>query len=334
MSDFSWDERMHKYDVSIVTEWENVLLAEEERCVRMLRQLRLQVLASSRSIEVLVVFNPRQVAGTVVDEAVRRYLLPPGDTGRVIPCRIEPAPNLHYYQLKNFGAQLALGNIIVFLDSDVIPEEGWLQAITQPFFDHPEISVLAGHTYLDPNGLLGRAFALGWYFPLRSHSLKLASDTKYFFANNVAFRRHLLEKYPFPEMPEGKTRGACSRLAQILIGEGTVIWSNAAAQTSHPPPNGFSHFLIRGFAQGRDWAITKHEQGTGRLVCSFIALRNVFSDSFNMSIRTIRNGHTIALPFWQAPIAVGIMSIYYIEICLGAWMYLIAPGPSSRMWRV
>lgn len=325
---------MQQYDVSIVTEWENVLLAEEERCVHMLRQLRLQALASSRSIEILVVFNPRQVTGIVVDEAVRRYLLPPDDSGRVIPCRIEPAPNLHYYQLKNFGAELALGKIIVFLDSDVIPEEGWLQAITQPFFDHPEISVLAGHTYLDPNGLLGRAFALGWYFPLRSHSSKLVSGTTYFFANNVAFRRHMLEKYPFPEMPEGKTRGACAMLTRILRGERTVIWSNAAAQTSHPPPNGFSHFLIRGFAQGRDWAITKQEQDTGSFVCSLIALRNFFSSSFKMLNKTIRDGHAIALPFWQAPIAVGIMSFYYMEICLGAWMYLIAPGPSSRMWRV
>ena len=239
-----------QYDISVIIEWENVLLAEQERCFRMLERLRKQVLESTRSVEILVMFNPGQVDRTIIEAAIGRYLTTPAADGRRLACRIEAGPDLHYYQLKNLGIRLAHGEVIAFLDSDVIPEAGWLPALTEPFWSNPEIQVLSGHTYLDPKDLISRAFALGWFFPLRSSEPALMVGSRHFFANNLAFRRPVLEAHPFPDMDEGMTRGACSMLKAALARDGIVIWGNSAAQTSHPAPGTQRPGPLRGAGAG------------------------------------------------------------------------------------
>ncbi len=48
-------------ELSIVVEWENVLLSEDERCFHMLRKLSKQLGEINRRAEVLVLFNPNQI---------------------------------------------------------------------------------------------------------------------------------------------------------------------------------------------------------------------------------------------------------------------------------
>ena len=38
-----------------------------------------------------------------------------------------------YYDLKNNGVRLTEGNIVVFLDSDTVPQPGWLSNLLLPF---------------------------------------------------------------------------------------------------------------------------------------------------------------------------------------------------------
>lgn len=312
-------------DISVIVEWENVLLAEMTRCTRMLEQLGRQAAASTRSVEVLVMFNPEQVDGATVEAAVARHLP---------AARVETGPGLHYYQLKNLGFSRARGRVIVFLDSDVIPEDSWFEALTEPFWSRPDIQVLAGTTYLDPHDLTSRAFALGWFFPLRSTGSGLETGDKPFFANNVAFRHAILATHPFPDMAAGMTRGACGRLKEALRGHGIAIWSSQAARTSHPAPKGLAHFLARGFAEGRDSAMQCEQRGIPTWRNGLRTVRKVFSNTRRMVVRTLRHGRRIGLPAWQFPLAVGLMAVFYLEACLGAWAYVLAPRRAARWWRI
>lgn len=323
-----------QFDISVIIEWENVLLAEQERCVAMLGQLRQQVLDSRHCIEVLVGFNPEQVDRAIVESAVAGYLSPADAQGRTVACRIVAGTGRHYYQLKNLCIREASGRVIVFLDSDVIPEAGWLHALTEPFWEHADIRVVAGHTYLDPLGLFGRAFALGWFFPLRTDTPALRAGGRRFFANNVAFRRDVIQAHPFPEMADGMTRGACVHLAATLNNENIVIWRQSGAQTSHPAPNGLAHFVARGLVQGRDWAMDRKCMGEPRWRTSLLALRKVLSDCLRMLRRTLRDGHKVGLTMWQAPLAVALMALFYLEGCLGAWAYAVAPQQARLWWRI
>jgi len=54
-------------ELTLILEWENVLLAEDDRCFEMLRQLRKQLGEIGRSAEVIVLHNPEQVESSVIE---------------------------------------------------------------------------------------------------------------------------------------------------------------------------------------------------------------------------------------------------------------------------
>lgn len=321
-------------DISVIVEWDNVRLSEMGRCLRMLQTLRTQALQSERSVEVIILFDESQVALSDIESATRQHLLQPDQTGKMLKCRIEPARGLNYYQLKNMGVSLSEGNVVVFVDTDVVPEENWFKALTEPFWSQPEIQVLAGHTYLDPEDLVSRAFAIGWFFPLRNASSTLVKDVRHFYANNVAFRKSVFQAHPFRDMPKGMTRGACHFLSITLAENGVLVWGQMAAKTSHPAPNGWRHIITRGFAQGRDWAMQQQIHGKPGWRIAFKAFRSMLSTDIRIIKNTLRHGHKIGLPIWQIPLVIVLMMSYYLTVCLGAWAHLLAPGITSQVWQL
>ena len=54
----------------------------------------------------------------------------------------EPCPGLHVG--RNLGAQLAQGSIVIYLDDDVLVQEGWLEAILGRFDSDSRIALLGG----------------------------------------------------------------------------------------------------------------------------------------------------------------------------------------------
>ena len=120
---------------------------------------------------------------------------------------IEVKEGLDYYPLKNFGAGMASGDLLLFVDSDVLPDPGWLAHLVGSFA-RPDVAVVSGQTYVGAHGLVGRAFALGWSYELRDPSGGLVQGPK-FSGNNVAFRTDVFRRTGFPALG-GATRGAAS----------------------------------------------------------------------------------------------------------------------------
>ncbi|MEW6753974.1 MAG: hypothetical protein AB1505_23795 [Candidatus Latescibacterota bacterium] len=114
--------------VAIVVEWENVLLSELGRAQRMLRQVceqaRDYACTHGTRFELLVVHNPDEVPGSVPEGAVRGQIEAGTWPGAI---RFLAAPGLHCYQQKTLGAGATQAEVVVFLDSDVIPEP-WRRA--------------------------------------------------------------------------------------------------------------------------------------------------------------------------------------------------------------
>src|SRR3990172_1590472 len=116
-----------KLRLSIVVEWENVRLADSGRAREMLRRVGRQAAElpadlPSGPVELIVLHDDELDAvsvGSFVEEAL-------GPVHPHVELRVVPTPGGGYYALKNAGARLARGDIVVFLDSDVIPEDGWL----------------------------------------------------------------------------------------------------------------------------------------------------------------------------------------------------------------
>ena len=145
--------------VSVIVEWENAKLSDLDRARRMLAQLGAQMAEAARArdlkAELLVLYDSDEI-----DPAVPRAAIASGLGEAAWPGTIElvAAPGKRYYEQKNAGAQLAKGEILVFLDSDVVPDEGWLEGLLAAL-DDPNVDFVGGEAYHATETLHDRLFA-------------------------------------------------------------------------------------------------------------------------------------------------------------------------------
>lgn len=248
--------------VAVVVEWDNARLSEIDRAKSMLSQLQKQVVELSpslpQSLQLIVVFDCREVDERIVRDAVKESI---DMNSWNVDVRIISTENLDYYRQKNFGVKQASADIIIFLDSDVIPEPGWLQGIMDAFRD-PGVQIVSGSAYLTTESFYERAFAAFWIFPTRKDVATLTRHNN-FYANNVAFRKEVIEQHPFPE--SDTFRGQCTELAKQLKTNGYILYLQGSSQVSHPPPNGISHFIQRAIGNGHDLLLVKRRKQYGFL---------------------------------------------------------------------
>lgn len=317
---------------SIVIEWENIQLAEADRCAAMLVELTRQIDAfgnppggGAQDFEILVIFDDRKLPEAGVREFVAACM-------PAMPARAElrflAGSGRGYYEQKNFGAQAARGRFVIFLDSDVIPEPGWLSRLLGSF-DDPQVEVVCGNCFLDTGDLVSKAMALTWFFPLRDDREVLVRQN-WFFANNVAFRREVAIAYPFAPLA-GSSRVACRLLARRLTASGRGLFVNTAARVSHPAPNGLRHLLLRGLVQGRDNVLFDRESGRGGAIES---ARRAVGMQFRAWKRVLRHRRRVNLSVFAVPAALAIASIYYACCAVGDAATRLCPGWAGRHLRV
>jgi Glycosyl transferase family 2 len=235
--------------VTIVVEWENARWADLAHTRRMLVALRPQLAElRPRFTEppaILFVYDRLGIDPAVIERCLRDAF---PDTADLCTQQFLPVEHMGYYQLKNAGAAAASTEVVLFLDCDVVPEPGWLDAMLEPFATG-EAEVVTGQTYVALESLYSRAAALFWIFPLRRDERGLIK-IKHAFANNAAFRRDLFMRHPYPEAE--MYRGNCRLLSRELYASGVDIHQQLAARVAHPPPTGVGQFLARGLWRGHD----------------------------------------------------------------------------------
>jgi len=239
------------FAVSIVVEWENAGRIGDERARAMLRTLHEQIAQADPALiasSELILTYAQCADPAPIDHAL-------AEAGRGAPWRSAirhaPAPDGGYYALKNHGAALALGDVVILLDSDVIPQPGWLDRIVATFRD-PSAEIVCGATWTDHRGLYSSAMALGWTFPVRPDDDAIV-PTNGFQANNVAFRPHLRATMSFPATSQYRGQGVA--VIERLKAEGRTVLMNRGAQVSHPPPAGFAGFATRALWSGYDLSV-------------------------------------------------------------------------------
>lgn len=310
--------------VSFIVEWENALLCEESRSATLLRALRRQSVAmalspeagfsttsGSFSFELLVVYDEAQFDGAKLAGLLHHCA---GAPDHVLQWRLLPTPDSGYYKNKNFGARAAAGEILLFVDSDVIPEEGWLKQVLRSLAN-PAVAIVAGNSYIEPAGLVGKAFALTWFFPLRSNDGPLQRVDS-FFANNLAMRRDCHHQHPFPDLA-GTSRGSCLILAEQLSAAGVPVYLNPRARLTHPAPNGFRHISKRALAQGRDRLYRERHFGT-RWSASWLASSLRLARHYVGCAGKIFTGfHRVGLNPLLIPAAIAVAWYYFLLYWIG-----------------
>lgn len=311
--------------VSVVVEWENVLLAGDDRGEGALERIaqETQRLPEEVRREVIVVYAPEEVDGSALDQLVKRFF--PAGGARLV------AGPPDYYELKNAGAREAAGGIVVFSDSDTHVEPGWLTALLQPFAD-PAVAAVAGSSYLEPTTFLSRAFALFWFFPLRAKDGPI-QPAKGIFANNFAVRREIFLREPFRHL-EGLNRGACVVWRERMLAQGWPVMHNPKARTAHPPPNGGVHFFVRALTHGRDALLLARRLGRrveGGVTGTLLRLGLNFGRT---SLHGWSRRSAAGLRWWEAVPAVLTGYTYYVFYFAGEVMTYFWPAWMSRRFRI
>lgn len=251
--------------VAVIVEWENALLSDLGRARRMLRRLGDQAMAYARNrpttFELIVVYNPRDIDVAVPELAVAAEVDTRQWPGTI---RMLAAPDLHYYNQKNFGATQTEADVVVFLDSDVIPDDGWLRCLLDAMDDSRHVAV-GGETYMSRDTFLDRVFATFWIFEPRRNRTGVYDESG-FFANNVAFKRDFFLSHRFPEAD--CYRGQCTQLARSIRRAGFVIKRHGEAYVSHPAPRGFKHVVSRAVCHGYDKMYWLRRERAGAMTAS------------------------------------------------------------------
>lgn len=156
-----------------------------------------------------------------------------------------------YYEQKMRAAELAQGDVLVFVDCDVVPDKGWLRCLLAPL-DEESVLLVCGRTYVLPSGFFANLCSDVWLFDrhderCEDQTISLAST---FHANNFAVRRATFERFCFPQFES--FRGQCRAAAYDMDKAGLAIWCASAAKVAHPAPEGVFAYLIRAFRRGSD----------------------------------------------------------------------------------
>jgi len=152
-----------------------------------------------------------------------------------------------YVELKARGASLSKSDVVIFCDSDVRYEPGWLDALLCGFQQQPDALIVGGETTTPIGDPYSLAVALTFNFPRFSGDRDLVPSPMYW-ANNVAIRRPLLEQAPIPD-PAMLYRGQNLVHGLELGRRGLTIWRQPLARAVHiviPPAEIIRRYLVLG----------------------------------------------------------------------------------------
>jgi len=235
---------------SILIEWENLRFAELHRAKSMLQQLAKQIRDISDNLsappEILILYNEDVMQDDKIEPFVRENLEP---CISLIDLKIISTPDLTYYNQRNYGAKKSSNEIVIMLDSDVIPDEGWLINLLQPFGDS-NVLMVGGIPYMTQDDIYGKAMSLIWIFPPKDDPDFRTAELTELVPDNTALRREFLIEHPFPESTS--FRGDLPDLCNLLKYKGYKIFRQPKATVSHPPPVGLRNIAIRALADGHD----------------------------------------------------------------------------------
>lgn len=206
-------------------------------------QVRADVAAYDGPAEIIAVYD---ASDTVRDRLAQSL--------EGVPVRCLYAPGRRYYEMKNDGAAVASGDVLVFVDADVTPKPGFLSALVEPLSE-PEVVVASGVTYVGPlRTRLDRLYAAYWMFTAPDPPGPPFPYDR-FWANGFAISRADWQRFGgFPD--DDRSRGQCRSLAHLIFESGGVVLRAPDARFEHPPPRD-EGFVGQGLRRGRDLYLSR-----------------------------------------------------------------------------
>jgi hypothetical protein len=318
--------------VAIIVEWDNARLSELDRAREMLRRLGEQAGEVARTtnatFDLMLLFDPEEVPQEIPIQILAECIDETKWPGKISLTEVHGLP---YYDQKNFGVKQTDADVILFVDSDVVPEEGWLGYLMEAMKD-PSVQVVSGETYLSTDSFVDRVYAGFWLFDPKKPARGLY-EAGGFYANNLAFRAQLIRDNPFPTLPT--YRGQCTALAKALKSQGVKLMRDGRAQVSHPPPQGFSHFVNRAVCAGHDIMLQNQSKAHAWLRANPVtAVGRFFRDTAKAPRRIFRRRQGAGLGPAEMVSAFGMAVAYNAARLFGELAAFVSPAFVRRHFEI
>lgn len=240
---------VEKRSVSVLIEWENAIAADQTRAIRMLERIRQDIREVGpdffETLEIVSGLDPTGIDSSFVESILAEAFVDlPWVTIRNIPL-----PGRTYYEMKNECAVVARGDLIILLDSDVIPSPGWLRKLIESF-DDPAVQICASSVHLAAGTLLEKTLALIWIFEIPPRVAGVVR-TRSIWVNSTAYQKDVFLRFPLPDS-DGTARASCAAHVRELRAAGVGMHRRMDAHVEHPAPVGVREFVDRALARGRD----------------------------------------------------------------------------------
>jgi hypothetical protein len=225
---------------SIVIETANLQTADQSDLITSLDSIASQDPSPAEANEV-VILDSGEAEPELLKDLLARYPW----------ARVEQIPEgTDYGDQKSLSAEFTTGEVVVFADSDCTYDKGCLASYLETFAQRSDVEIQAGETAILIRGPFTLAMALVYFFPRFSYEREV-SPARGFYGNNVAFRRDVLARCPFPEgLPV--YRGQNVIHSRLLREAGIGIWRQPGARSAHSPPVGLVAALRRFYLTGHD----------------------------------------------------------------------------------
>jgi hypothetical protein len=242
---------MKNQSVTIVLEWDNAEGLERDKALYFLKRLALTVRESTAAIPrpatLLLVFDDG------VDQAELRKMLAEcaADMRGCLTPKLLYAPDAEYYEKKGVAPFFEQSDILVYADSDCRYSDNWLEDILAPVLTGRADVAYGDTVALEDGTMMGKASALGWFFPIRSpHDPLLKKGQRRFFANNFAIRRAVMVQVPIPRLDAARAHGG--PWFRALTAAGIRTEKVTAAIAEHKQYDNFVDFMKRAWMLGKD----------------------------------------------------------------------------------
>ncbi len=273
--------------VSVIFELDNASFEDypvwSSRLLGLMRWVCLSVPAET--VEFIVV----HAGSSAIDKFLA--MLPDELGSRVVILDLAGLP-ASYYQMKNAGAQIAAGQLLVFLDSDLVPVCGDFSDLLAPVIEN-KCMVACGHTFFPTDTFLERCYAVFWMFPIFKFP-ETIGKYQLFVSSTVVPKQWFIEFGSFPQV--GGLRASCTLFSRALQRAGYSIahpdvWFRHALWDDR-----VSFFIWRALAMGRNADKKQaHASGLGWRSRAAGAARHFRMDIGRLFKRHVRYGRKVGL---------------------------------------
>lgn len=281
--------------VSVVIELDNATLVDFSVWSEKLSDMLQWLYKGERTniVDVIIVHNQKQ------KEMVERFVSnTDGEYRHVLKLLGMDAEHASYYKMKNAGANVSRGDVLVFLDSDLVPVIGTFYDLVQPLYEKTTVAV-SGYASFPADAFISRAYSLFWMFPIFNQPETMG---KYqLVANSCAFKRDWFLQKPF-STEIGGLRTACSLISTRLIQEGHMLCHPNVWFYHELWNDSWRFFVWRALVMGRDADKKQgHKTSFNKSLRIKHVLKSIYFDMSRLMKRHVKYYNAIGLPLWQVP---------------------------------